>query len=97
MPDSGKPVINPMAILREEFDDWAVVFDPDTGKAFGLNPVGVIIWKYMDGDHTAGEIARILRDQVEDPPEHLQGDVEEFINVLVEQGLAGYETVKKEQ
>ncbi len=97
MPDSGKPVINPMAILREEFDDWAVVFDPDTGKAFGLNPVGVIIWKYMDGDHTAGDIARILRDQVEDAPEDLQGDVEEFINVLVEQGLAGYETVKKEQ
>ena len=91
MSDSEKPRINPMAILREEFDDWAVVFDPDTGKAFGLNPTGVIIWKCLDGAHTIGQIAQIVRDRVEDAPENIVADLEEFVSVLVEQGLAGYE------
>ena len=32
-----KPIANPLIVLREEFDDWAILFDPDTGDAFGLN------------------------------------------------------------
>ncbi len=30
----------PVADLREEFDDWAVLFNPDTAQAVGINPVG---------------------------------------------------------
>ncbi len=91
MTASDKPVINPMVVLREEFDDWAVVFDPDTGKAFGLNPTGVMIWKHLDGKHTVNDIVDVLRAQVENAPENLRDDLEGFINVLVEQGLVGYE------
>ena len=40
---------NPVAVLREEFEDAAVLFDPDTGEGYGLNPVGVFIWKLLDG------------------------------------------------
>ena len=25
------PLANPLVVLREEFDGWAVLFDPDTG------------------------------------------------------------------
>jgi len=34
---------NPGVVLREEFDDWAVLFDPDTGESFAVDPVGVFI------------------------------------------------------
>jgi hypothetical protein len=47
--DARNPVANPLIVLREEFDDWAILFDPDTGNAFGLNPTGVFIWKLLDG------------------------------------------------
>ena len=40
MPDYDKPVANPLIVLREEFDDWAILFDPDTGNAFGLQSSG---------------------------------------------------------
>lgn len=30
-------------VLREEFDDWAVIFDPDRGNTYALNPIGVIL------------------------------------------------------
>ena len=53
-----KPVANSLVVLREEFDDWAVLFDPDTGNACGLNPVGVFIWKRLDGRHTVPDILK---------------------------------------
>ena len=52
MEDDDKPIANPFILLREEFDDWAVVFDPDTGHGFGLNPTGVYVWKVLDGEHS---------------------------------------------
>ena len=45
IPDNAKPIANPLAVLREEFDNWAILFDPATGNAFGLNPVGVLLRK----------------------------------------------------
>ena len=49
MNQTDKPIANPIVVLREEFDDWAVLFNPDTADALGINPVGVAVWKRMDG------------------------------------------------
>ena len=53
-----KPIANPLIVLREEFDDWAILFDPDSGDAFGLNPIGVHIWKRLDGNHAVKDILK---------------------------------------
>jgi len=45
-----------LVVLREEFDDWAVLFNPETADAVGINPVGVAIWKLLDGRHSLEEI-----------------------------------------
>jgi SynChlorMet cassette protein ScmD len=82
---------NPLLVLREEFDDWAVLFDPDTGDAFGLNPVSVFVWKRLDGKHTIQDILKELREESDDVPETAGQDIEEFIEELVEKGYAGYE------
>jgi SynChlorMet cassette protein ScmD len=82
---------NPLLVLREEFDDWAVLFDPDTGDAFGLNPVSVFVWKRLDGKHTTQDILKELCEASEDVPENAGQDIEDFIEELVEKGYAGYE------
>lgn len=61
MADQNNPRTNPLVVPREEFDDWAVLFDPDTGNAYGLDPVGVFIWKRLDGSHTIKNILKELR------------------------------------
>ena len=33
--EKDKPIANPLIVLREEFDDRAILFDPDTGKRHG--------------------------------------------------------------
>ncbi len=86
-----KPVANSLIVLREEFDDWAVLFDPDTGSAFGLNPVSVFVWKNLDGEHTIGDILEKLRGKCEDMPEDAEKYIRDFVNDLIEKGMAGYE------
>jgi len=88
---ANNPIANPLIVLREEFDDWAILFDPDTGDAFGLNPIGVHIWKRLDGSHSVKDILKDLQEGYEDVPDEAEGDLEEFIEDLVQRGLVGYE------
>jgi len=88
---SDKPIANPLIVLREEFDDWAILFDPDTGNGFGLNPVSVFIWKRLDGEHSVEEILDELRIKCKDAPDDAGEHVGEFLEDLLNKGLAGYE------
>lgn len=92
MPNNDKPIANPMIVLREEFDDWAILFDPDAGEGFGLNPVSVFVWKRLDGKHTLKDIMAELIENCEDMPEDAEDRVGSFIKDLLERGYAGYET-----
>ena len=82
--------INPSVVFRENFDDMAIVYNPESGKAFGLNQVGVLIWKLFDGRHTfrdiLGEVDKSCFNTPENADEHLRG----FITELLDQGLIGY-------
>jgi len=86
-----KPVANPLIVLREEFDDWAILFDPDTGNAFGLNPTGVFVWKLLDGEHSLEDISTELHENADDVPEEVKDHVHEFVVDLEKQGLVGFE------
>jgi SynChlorMet cassette protein ScmD len=88
------PIANPMLVLREEFDDWAILFDPDTGDGFGLNPVSVFIWKRLDGKHTIQDILLELREDCEDMPKNAEQEVNDFVHELIEKGYAGHEKQK---
>ena len=86
-----KPIANPLIVFREEFDDWAILFDPDTGDGFGLNPVSVFIWKRLDGRHTLQDILEELREACEDAPENAEREIKDFIEELAGKGYAGHE------
>ena len=88
---ADKPVANPLIVLREEFDDWAILFDPDSGHAFGLNPVSVFIWQRLDGNHTVADILAEMQAQFQDVPNEAENHIQEFIEDLKNKGLAGYQ------
>ncbi len=91
MKKTDKPIVNSMLVLREEFDDWAILFDPETGDASGLNPVSVFIWKHLDGKNTIQDITRKLIEECEDVPEDAEKHVNDFIKELVDKGYVGFE------
>jgi SynChlorMet cassette protein ScmD len=82
-------IANPSVVLREESDDWAVLFDPDTGESFAVDPVGVFIWKRLDGRHAFEDIMADLHQKIEQVPEAAQEDCMEFLDDLVKRGFTG--------
>ena len=91
MKSDDRPLADPMLVLREEFDDWAIMFDPDTGDSFGVNPVSVFIFKHLDGRNTLDDIMHKLSVECEDAPDDAEQYVAEFIDSLVQKGFAGFE------
>lgn len=91
MGDNKKPMANPLAVLREEFDEWAVLFNPENGDAVGINPVGVFIWKCLDGKHTVDHIAAKLEGHFSDVPESVGAEVAAFVDELAGRGFIAYE------
>jgi SynChlorMet cassette protein ScmD len=87
----NNPIANPLVVLREEFDDWAILFDPDSGDAQGLNPIGVFVWKLLDGKHTINDIIEEVKSSCEEVSLDVNKDVNEFIEELTSKGLVGYE------
>ena len=90
-PNLHNPVANPVAVLREEFDEWAVLYNPDTAGAISINPVGIAVWKLMDGKHDVAAIAAEVKGRFEDVPETVQDDMVSFIHDLEEHGFVRYE------
>jgi SynChlorMet cassette protein ScmD len=88
---SDKPFANPTVVLREEFDDWAVLFNPDTADAVGINPVGVAIWKLMDGTCGFDEIIKEIGERFSNVPETALQEVTTFVEELTRLGFVGYE------
>ncbi len=85
------PVANPSIVFREEFDDWALLFDPDTGESYGVNPVGAYVWKELDGSKTFAELVDGLRSAFDDVPATVSDEVAAFLDDLVDRGYAGFE------
>ena len=85
---TAKLVANTSIVLREESDSWALLYDPDTGSAYGLNPVGVIIWKHLDGMHDADGLVEVLRLELNAVPEDVKAHVETFLDDIQKRALA---------
>jgi len=78
-------------MLREEFEDWAVLFDPDRGRGFGLNPTGVYVWKVLDGEHTLDGLLEELRAHAGNMPADTRDHIEAFVDALAAEGLAAFD------
>ena len=95
MNQTDRPIANPIVVLREEFDDWAILFNPDTAAALGTNPVGVAVWKRMDGKRSLKDIVSEIRNSFEDTPDAAFKEIAAFVDTLAETGFAGLELESK--
>jgi SynChlorMet cassette protein ScmD len=80
---------NQVVVLREEFDDWAVLYNPDNAEAVGTNPIGVEIWKNLDGKRSVGDIIAGIKQEYNNVSENAETEISEFIQKLVQHGLIG--------
>jgi SynChlorMet cassette protein ScmD len=94
---TGNPAANPIIVLREEFDNYGLLFDPDTGGVLVINPIGVSIWKLMDGKRDIDGIVREIGNLYEDVSAEAPKEIEAFIIDLANRGFVGsiIDSIKK--
>lgn len=81
------PLRNPDIVFREEFDDWGVLFDPETGNAVALDPVAVFYWKRLDGTNDCHALVEMLKLECDDVPEEAMEHFYEFLGQLEKVGF----------
>ena len=81
--------INPSAVFREEFDNTAILFNPDNGDIFSLNATGKVIWQALaEGCTDEAAVLKKLAEVCDAPlPESAEADLKEFIAALKEKGF----------
>ena len=89
--DTKKLIVNPAVVLRKEFDDWAVLFNPDSAEAVGINPVGVAIWELLVEDSSMDGIVENIKKNFADVPGSAAQEMQTFIEDLTERGFVGSE------
>ena len=90
MKHGNNVIANQSIVLREEYDDWAILFNPATSEAFGLNPISVFIYKRLDGSNTLEDIITELRLNCSDVPDDADMLVQKFIEDLIRRNMAHY-------
>jgi SynChlorMet cassette protein ScmD len=88
---SGKPITNPVVVLREEFDDWAILYNPDTADAIVTNPTGIAIWKLLDGTRTVEDLVVEVQARFCGVSQSAAGEVADFVRGLAQDGFVSYE------
>lgn len=69
---------NPEVVFHEEFEDWALLYQPLFDEAMATGPMGVAVWKALDGRHSLAEIAAEFKAECEDTPDSILEDILAF-------------------
>ena len=72
---------NPVISFKDEGEEGAVLYNPDTDKAIIINSVGAAIWRFIESPHSFKEIASMLVNNFSGVDiEQAQKDVDQFIS-----------------
>lgn len=72
----------------EALHDEHIILDLGSGEYFGTGSVGGFIWERLDGERELGNIATEIAASFDVGLEQAEADLLEFVNVLIERGLA---------
>ncbi len=78
---------HPLIVFRREFDGTGLLFNPDNGKIFGLNPTAALIWQALEQGQSETEILTMLGEKLNMLPESAADDLTKFLNTLCQKGV----------
>ena len=76
-------------------DDGGLLTDPDDGRSWALNPVGLLIWDHCDGRLDVAQIESVIRMSFDVDQITAHRDLENFLLSMEAEGLMrlGYPAV----
>ena len=85
------PIPNPAAVQEKGTNGRTVLVNPDTAGAMAVNQTGALVWKLVNGQRTAEEIAAAVRNRFPHAPGTVAEDVRALLANLAEEGFIGRE------
>lgn len=83
--DTIRYIVNQDVNLREEDEDGALLYNPDSDRVQLLNSTGLYIWKLCQQERTVSEIITALQADFDDAPvDAIATDVEEFVTQMID-------------
>ena len=82
--------MSPNIVLREEADEWGILFDPDTGNSVALNPVALTMFKMMRKTQDIERVIEAVREEYDEVPDDIYDDLKELVETLAEGGFVGF-------
>lgn len=88
--------IRPAAVLRRSprvayhelgGDRGGVLLQIDTGAYHGVDPIGTLVWRLLEGSPTFDELLLRARSELEDVPTGFEGEIEQLLAGLRDRGL----------
>jgi hypothetical protein len=89
LPAGTRLLANPNLVLREEEDEAAILFDPDSGAVRVLNVTAVAVWKLLDGTRTFDQLLAALGEEFDAMDANAAGQVAKLLNDLAAFGAVG--------
>jgi hypothetical protein len=77
----------PDDVVFRELDDEAVLLQVETGRYFGLDPVGARMWTVLREAGSVGEALEILCEEYDASRQRLRDDLQELVSALAERRL----------
>lgn len=59
----------------------------DLNSLYTLNPVGAVLWDFMNEGHTLGEMVKLVCDEFEVTAAEAQNDIQSFLDSLMQEKL----------
>ncbi len=82
-------IINPDVVLREEDEDGALLFNPDTNDVKVINHTGLCIWNSCSKASNLADIIKAVKTDFDEVPEEVETETKEFVDFLVESEFIG--------
>lgn len=80
-------LVRDASVLWRELDGETIILNPKEGCSYNLNPVGTLIWKLLDGQHTTEDIIKAICETYEVEPEQASQDLELLLDDLLKNKL----------
>jgi PqqD family protein of HPr-rel-A system len=89
LPAGTHLIADPNLVLREEEDDAALLFDPETGSVRVLNSTALAVFKLLDGKRDLHQIMADLNQDFSDMDQSAEQQVVELLDYLQSIGAVG--------
>ena len=75
-------------LIVEEIDGECLVLDMERNVYFGLDPIGLFVWRSLEASPTRAQILdRLISHYGEDRRDQITADVTQFLDHLLKEGL----------